>query len=65
MLKRNLRLYTPHPLSNALPIVQLASVPIREMCRLGRDTIMYPPVQMIPGVVDQRWIGTCEAGQVE
>ena len=25
--------------------------------------IIYPPVQIIPGVVDQRWIGTSEAGQ--
>ena len=33
------------------------------MWPLGRDTIMYPPVQIIPGVVDQSWIGTLEAGQ--
>ena len=46
-----------------MPIVKLASVPIREKWRLGRDTIMYPPVQIIPGVVDQRWIGIWEAGQ--
>ena len=64
MLKRSLGLYPPHPLWNALPIVQLDSVPIQEMCRLGRDAIMFPPVQIIPGVVDQRWIGTLEAGQV-
>ena len=38
-----------HPLWNALPFVHLASVPIREMWCLGRDTIMYPPVQIIPG----------------
>ena len=49
MLKRSLRLYPPHPLWNALPIVQQASVPILEMWRLGRDTIMYPPVQVVPG----------------
>ena len=49
MLKRSLGLYPPHPLWNALSIVQLASVPILEMWRLGRDTIMYPPVQIIPG----------------
>ena len=36
MLKRSLGLYLPNPLWNALPIVQLASVPIREMWRLGR-----------------------------
>ena len=52
-----------HPLWNALPVFQLASVPIQEMWRLRRDTIMYPPVQIIPGVVDQRWIRTWEAGQ--
>ena len=62
MLKRSLRLYPPHPLWNVLPIVKLASVPIWEMWRLGRDTIMYPPVQIISGVVDERWIGTWEAG---
>ena len=64
MLKRSLVLYPPHPLWKALSIVQLASVLIREMWRLGRDTIMYPPVQIIPGAVDQRLIGTWEAGQV-
>ena len=53
----------PTPLWNALPIIQLASVPIREMWRLGLETIMYPPVQIIQGVVDQRWIGTWEADQ--
>ena len=63
MLKRSLGLYPPRPLWNALPIVQLASAPIRQMWRLGRDAIMYPPVQIIPGVVDLRWIGTWEAGQ--
>ena len=63
MLKRSLGLYPPHPLWNALPIVQLASVPIWEMWPLGRDTIMYPPVQIIPGVVDQSWFGTWVAGQ--
>ena len=63
MLKRSLGLYPPHPLWNALPIIQLAIVQIREMWRLGMNTIMYPPVQIIPGVVDQRWIGTWEAGQ--
>ena len=63
ILKRSLGLYPSHPLWNVLPIVKLASVPIWEMWRLGRDTIMYPPVQIIPGVVDQRWIGTREAGQ--
>ena len=47
-----------HPLRNALPVFQPASVPIREIWRLRRDTIMYPPVQIIPGVVDQRWIRT-------
>ena len=52
-----------HPLWNALSIFQLASVPIQEMWWLGMDTIMYPPVQIIPGVVDQRWIGTRKAGQ--
>ena len=62
MLKRSLGLYSPHPLWNALPIVRLASVPIWELWPLGRDTIMYPPVQIIPGVVDQSWIGTWEAG---
>ena len=31
MLKRSLGLYAPHPLWNALSIVQLASVLIREM----------------------------------
>ena len=36
---------------------------MREMLRLGRDTIMYPPVRITPGVVDQRWIGTLKAGQ--
>ena len=51
-------MYPPHPLWNALPIVQLASVPIREMLCLERDTIMNPP-----GVVHQRWIGTWKAGQ--
>ena len=64
MLKRSLGMYPPHPLWNALHIVQLASVPIREMWRLGKDTIMYPPVQIIQGVVGQRWIETWEAGQV-
>ena len=63
MLKRSLGLYPPHPLWNALPIVQLASVPIWEIWPLGRDTIMYLPVQIIPGVVDRSWIGTWEAGQ--
>ena len=63
MLKRGLGLYPPHPLWNALPIVQLANVTIREMWRTGRDANMYPPVQIIPGVVDQKWIGTWEAGQ--
>ena len=63
MLKRSLGLYPPHPLWNALPIAQLSSVPIREMLWLGRDRIMYPSVQIIPGVVDQRWIGIREAGQ--
>ena len=63
MLNRSLRLYTPHPLWNALPNTKLASVPIQEMWQLGRDMIIYPPVQIIPGVVDQRWIGTSEAGQ--
>ena len=53
----------PTPLWNAFPIIQLASVPIREMWRLGLDTIMFPPVQIILGVVDQRWIRTWEAGQ--
>ena len=62
-LKRSLGLYPPHPLWNALPIVQLSSVPILEMWPPERDTIMYPPVQIIPGVVDQSWIGTWEAGQ--
>ena len=31
--------------------------------RLGIDTIIHPPVEIITGVVDQRWIGTWEAGQ--
>ena len=53
MLKRSLGLYPPRPLWKSLPIVQLASVPIRERWRLGRDTTMYPPVQIIPGVVHQ------------
>ena len=61
--QKKVRLCIPHPLWNALPIVQLASVPIREMRQLGMDTIMYSPVQIIPGVVDQRLIGTWEAGQ--
>ena len=63
MLKRRLGLYPPHPSWNALPIVQLASVQTREMWWLGRDTIMYSLVQIIPGVVDQRWIETWVAGQ--
>ena len=63
MLKRSLGLYLPHPLWNALPIVQLASVSIWEMWRLGRDMIMYPSVLINKGVVDQRWIGTWQAGQ--
>ena len=63
MLKRSLWLYLPHPLWIVLPIVQLAGVTIREMLWLGRDMIMYPSVQIITGVVDQRWIGTWEAGQ--
>ena len=62
MHKRSLGLYPPHPLWNALPIVQLASVPILEMWRFGKDTIMYPPAQIIPGGVDQRWIGVWESG---
>ena len=33
------------------------------MWPLGRDTIMYPPVQIIPGVIDQSLIGTWEADQ--
>ena len=37
MFKRSLGLYPPQPLWNALPIVQLALVPIREMWRLGSD----------------------------
>ena len=36
MLKRSLWLYPPYTLWNALPIVKLASVPIREVWRLGR-----------------------------
>ena len=36
MLKTCLVLYPLHPLWDALPIVQLASVPVREMWRLGR-----------------------------
>ena len=48
--QKNLELYPTHPLWNVLPIVQLDSVPIREMRRLGRDTIIYPPVKMIPGL---------------
>ena len=64
MLEKSLGLYPPYPLWNALSIVQLASVPIREMWGLGRDTIIYPPVQIIPGVVDQRWIGTLKAGHM-
>ena len=63
MVKRSLELYPPHPLWNQLPIFQKASVPIREMWWLGRDTIIYPPVQIVPGVIDQRWIGTWAAGQ--
>ena len=52
-----------HPLWNALPIVQPDCVQIWEMWRLGRDTIMFESVQIIRGVVDQRWIGTWEAGK--
>ena len=63
MLKRSPAMYPPHSLWNVLLVVQQASVPIWEMWPLVRDTIMYPPVQIIPGVVDQRWIGTWEAGQ--
>ena len=63
MLKRSFELYPPHPLWNALPIVQLARVSILEMWRPGRDTIMYPPVQIIPGAFGQTWIGTWETGQ--
>ena len=49
-------------LVECISIVQLASVPIKEIWPLGRDMFMYPPVQIIPGVVDQRWIGTQKAG---
>ena len=35
---KKVELYIPHPLWNALPIVQLASIPIREIRRLGMDT---------------------------
>ena len=69
MLKRSFGLYPPHLLWNALPIVQLASVPIREMWRLGRDTIMNPPVQIMTGgrsgmVWDLGGWSACKHGQL-
>ena len=39
MLKRSLGLGPPQPLWNALHIVQLASVPIWKMLRLGSDQV--------------------------
>ena len=51
------------PLVECIAYCLTSNFPIREMLRLGRDTIMYPPVRIPPGVVDQRWIGTLKAGQ--
>ena len=63
-LNRNLELHPTHPLCDALPSFdQLSSFRIRETWRLGKDIIMYPPVQIIPGVVDRRWIRTLKASQ--
>ena len=45
---------TPPRLVECIAIVQPASFPIREIWRLGRDTIMYPPAQIIQRVVDRR-----------
>ena len=40
---RMLKRIVPHPLVEYIVIVQPASVQIREMWQLERDTIMYPP----------------------
>ena len=53
-----------HPrLVECIATVQPASFPIREMWRLGRDTIMYPPDQIIQGVVDWLLFRTRKASQ--
>ena len=48
MLKRSLGLYPLHPLWNALFIVQLASVPIREMLTAGKGYDHVPSSQAYP-----------------
>ena len=63
MLKRSLGLYPTHPLWNALPSFNQLFFEIGETWPLGKDTIMYPPAQIIPGVVDRRWIRTLKASQ--
>ena len=40
-----------HPLMEYIAIDQPASVKIREMWQLGRDTVMYPPASNITGLV--------------
>ena len=46
-----------------IAIAQPASFRFRETWPLGNDTIMYPPAQIIQGVVDRRWIRTLKASQ--
>ena len=63
MLKRSLELYPTHPLWSAMPSFNQLVFLIRETCRLGKDTTIYPSAQIIPGMVDRRLIRTLKASQ--